>query len=452
MSEMTPGAESTRLDTSDTSHLSKEVSDLLSDINNLNTEMKSPGPEDRPPSLPAAPPPDTQGGDNWAWPASSSFSVADTAPPTLPTKQRPAAVVREKVASSLISLPRPPSRARPEPRLRGTPSPTPTSLLQTTALSLARSDSTGSSHSPTPSSEPPRVPPPSRQGPLLPAPDSPSPLSQPPPNPPPMLHQNFSTSRGPSPLTLSSTESVPLAVAFQEVVHAAFRGAEETRCLVRLLGDMMLSFPAGIVSVFTANPYPAPLQFRILNAARLESVLPNKQLITKVKNACTDSVLVFEFNMNNLQELLVKQSKMNPQVTSVAMLFIDYTLLMYCPHFQASYFNIDILKYQITPLAGANSCPFHIMSYWRCEERHTDLKIDYKYNQHSMARFAQMNSQQTATTSRLFRTTALQNVTLSVPVDGVVTDMVSEPKGEWLDNTNRAVWAFSDVSGIGSIR
>ena len=77
----------------------------------------------------------------------------------------------------------------------------------------------------------------------------------------------------------------------------------------------MLSFPAGIVSVFTANPYPAPLQFRILNASRLESVLPNKQLITKVKNACTDSVLVFEFNMNNLQELLVKQSKMNPQVT-----------------------------------------------------------------------------------------------------------------------------------------
>lgn len=27
------------------------------------------------------------------------------------------------------------------------------------------------------------------------------------------------------------------------------------------------------------------------------------------------------------------------------------------------------------------------MSYWRCEDSHTDLKIDYKYNQHSMARF-----------------------------------------------------------------
>merc|ERR1712155_251041 len=131
-----------------------------------------------------------------------------------------------------------------------------------------------------------------------------------------MLHQNFSTSRGPSPLTLSSTESVPLAVAFQEVVHAAFRGADESRCLVRLLGDMMLSFPAGIVSVFSSSAAPAPLQFRILNAGRLESVLPNKQLISKVKNLCTDTVLVFEFNMNNLQELLIKQSQMNPQVTT----------------------------------------------------------------------------------------------------------------------------------------
>ena len=93
------------------------------------------------------------------------------------------------------------------------------------------------------------------------------------------------------------------------------------------------------------------------------------------------------------------------------------------------------------------------MSYWRCEERHTDLKIDYKYNQHSMARSDKLlTKRMTMSCSYHFRTTALQNVTLSVPVDGVVTDMVSEPKGEWLDNTNRAVWSFSDVSGIGSIR
>ena len=50
------------------------------------------------------------------------------------------------------------------------------------------------------------------------------------------------------------------------------------------------------------------------------------------------------------------------------------------------------MKYQITPLPGANSCPFHIMSYWRCEETHTDLKIDYKYNQHSMEKYEEVIS------------------------------------------------------------
>ena len=43
-------------------------------------------------------------------------------------------------------------------------------------------------------------------------------------------------------------------------------------------------------------------------------------------------------------------------------------------------------------------------------------------------------------------------MTLSVPVDGAVTDMVSEPKGVWLEETGRALWKFSDVSSIGSIR
>jgi len=447
-----PGAESTRLDSSEVSHLSntsKEVSDLLNDIQDLNNDIQDDTKNvDIPPELPSSQPPPL-------WPDSSAFSWPETPPvdsssgrgesvgtsqfnldesasfgestqPPLPQKTRPMSAQREKVANSLIPLPRPPSRARPEPRLRGTPSPTPTSLLQSTALSVHRSDSTGSRNTNSPIAE---ISSKMKVGPLLPPPrtDSPSrsgrsdsPLSNPPSNPPPTLHHNFSSSRGPSPLTMGGADCVPLAVAFQEVVHAAFRGAEESRCLVRLLGDMMLSFPAGIVSVLASNPYPAPLQFKIRNSGRLESVLPNKQLISKVKNACTEDVLVYEFNMHSLQELLNKQSQMNPH---------------------ASYFNIDILKYQISTLAGANSCPFHIMSYWRCEEGHTDLRIDFKYNQHSMA-----------------RPTALQNVSLAVPVDGGVTSMMSEPKGTWVTESSRAMWKFPDISasnanaGVGSIR
>ena len=102
---------------------------------------------------------------------------------------------------------------------------------------------------------------------------------------------------------------------------------------------------------------------------------------------------VFEFNMHSLQELLHKQAELNPT---------------------ASYFNIDILKYQIGSLPGAGSCPLQMVSYWKCEKDHTDLRLDYKYNQHAMA-----------------KPSALLGVSIAVPMDGGVTNMTSQPKGTW---------------------
>ena len=90
----------------------------------------------------------------------------------------------------------------------------------------------------------------------------------------------FGTSRGPSPLTLGMSDVIPIAVAFQEVCHSCFRGPDEALCQVRLIGDMMISFPAGIVAILCSNLNAAPLRFRIKNAGELESVIPNKQLIT----------------------------------------------------------------------------------------------------------------------------------------------------------------------------
>lgn len=44
-------------------------------------------------------------------------------------------------------------------------------------------------------------------------------------------------------------------------------------------GEMMLSFPAGIVTVLANNPNPAKLAFRVKNTQRLNNFLPNKQLV-----------------------------------------------------------------------------------------------------------------------------------------------------------------------------
>lgn len=88
------------------------------------------------------------------------------------------------------------------------------------------------------------------------------------------------SSRGPSPLTIGLADTIPLAVAFHEIVHSYFRGTDETRCQVKLSGDMMLSFPAGIVTVLANNPSPAKLTFRVKNSNRLEKLFPNIQLVS----------------------------------------------------------------------------------------------------------------------------------------------------------------------------
>ena len=101
----------------------------------------------------------------------------------------------------------------------------------------------------------------------------------------------------------------------------------------------------------------------------------------------------FEFNMKNLKDLLKKQAEQNPG---------------------ASYFNIDILKYQIKSKPGAKSCPLQLVAYWKCESDHTDLRLNYKYNNAAMASSA-----------------PLLNVSIAVPIDGGVKNLVSQPDGTW---------------------
>ncbi|XP_064109768.1 F-BAR domain only protein 2-like isoform X5 [Macrobrachium nipponense] len=228
------------------------------------------------------------------------------------------------------------------------------------------------------------------------------------------------TSRGPSPLTIGLSDSIPLAVAFQELCHAYFRGTDESKCQVKVTGEMMVSFPAGIVNVLTNNPSPAQLSFKVNNFSKVSNVLPNKQLINMDSDQSTPECGVFHFNMNALTSLLRKQAESNPS---------------------ASYFNVDMIKYQVSSLNGAQSSPLQLVTYWKCEDGHTDLRIDYKYNPYAIT-----------------TPCALLNVNITVPVDGVVKNMQSKPSGQWLKDQQRAVWKLTELSqhsasaGVGSLR
>ncbi|KQS39392.1 F-BAR domain only protein 2 isoform X2 [Drosophila erecta] len=228
------------------------------------------------------------------------------------------------------------------------------------------------------------------------------------------------SSRGPSPLTIGISDTIPLAVAFHEIIHAYFRGSDESRCQVKVSGDMMLSFPAGIAGLLANNPNPAKLGFRIKHVQNLENLVPNGKLVQIDRQQSSSVSTMLEFNMGALTALLRRQAENNPT---------------------ASYFNVDILKYQVRTKPGASSCPFQLVSYWKCESSYTALKVDYKYNNHAMA-----------------SASPLLNVTLSVPVNGSVRNVQSKPHSAWLGESNRLVWNFTDISqnsqdgGVGTLR
>ncbi|KAK4308431.1 hypothetical protein Pmani_019869 [Petrolisthes manimaculis] len=230
----------------------------------------------------------------------------------------------------------------------------------------------------------------------------------------------MATSRGPSPLTIGLSDTIPLAVAFQELCHAYFRGTDETKCQVKVTGEMMVSFPAGIVGVLANNPSPALLSFKVNNFSKVTNVLPNKQLIIMDHEQSTSECGMFSFNMTALTALLRKQAESNPT---------------------ASYFNVDMLKYQVNIGSGANASPLQLVSYWKCEDGQTDLRIDYKYNPTALA-----------------SPCPLLNVNIMVPVDGIVRNMQSKPQGQWLKDQQRAVWKLTELSqhsasaGVGSLR
>ncbi|XP_056354044.1 SH3-containing GRB2-like protein 3-interacting protein 1 isoform X12 [Oenanthe melanoleuca] len=227
------------------------------------------------------------------------------------------------------------------------------------------------------------------------------------------------SSRGPSPLTMGAQDTLPVAAAFTETVNAYFKGADPSKCIVKITGEMVLSFPAGITRHFASNPAPAALTFRVLNFHRLEHVLPNPQLLCCDNVQSDSNSKEFWVNMPNLMTHLKKVSEQKPQAT---------------------YYNVDMLKYQVSA-QGIQSTPLNLAVSWRCDPASTDLRIDYKYNPEAMT-----------------APVALNNVQFLVPVDGGVTKLQAVlPPAVWNAEQQRILWKIPDISqksengGVGSL-
>ncbi|XP_053474371.1 F-BAR domain only protein 2 isoform X2 [Ictalurus furcatus] len=227
------------------------------------------------------------------------------------------------------------------------------------------------------------------------------------------------TSRGPSPVTLASQDSLPIAVAFTESVNAYFKGADPNKCIVKITGDMTLSFPSGIIKIFTSSHSPAVLSFRLRNTSKLEQILPNQHLLHSDSSKNDTNTKDFWMNMPALMAYLRKASEQNPT---------------------SSYYNVDILKYQVCS-NGIQSTPLNLAVYWKCAQNTTDLRVDYHYNPEAMQPPGPLCS-----------------VQVLVPVSGCVTNMHSLPSAIWNPDQSKSLWKLNDISekseneGSGSLR
>ncbi|KAF3690696.1 F-BAR domain only protein 1 [Channa argus] len=213
-------------------------------------------------------------------------------------------------------------------------------------------------------------------------------------------------SRGPSPISLSTQEAWPVAAAITEYINAYFKGGQHNRCLVKITGDLTMSFPAGITRIFTANPNVPVLSFRLVNISRIDRFLPNQKLLYSDPSQSDPDTRDFWFNMQALQLYLQREAELNPQ---------------------ASYYNVGLLKYQVSS-QDPGRAPLLLSA--ECQRSGTVTRVSLDYH----------CCPATAPSTQL---TAVQ---VLLPLDHTATDLQCQPPASWNAEDRRLLWKLPNLS------
>nr|XP_006002382.1 PREDICTED: F-BAR domain only protein 1-like [Latimeria chalumnae] len=216
-------------------------------------------------------------------------------------------------------------------------------------------------------------------------------------------------SRGPSPVVLGSQDALPVATAFTEYISAYFRGGDHNNCIVKIVGDVTMSFPAGITRILNGSSSPPVLSFRLLNTARINQFTPNPCLLYSDLSQSDPNVKDFWLNMQALTVQLHKQAEQNPT---------------------ASYYNVGLLKYQVSK-DDPDLTPLKLIAHWRYEASTTEVSLKYRYNAVSMTTPA-----------------PLTNVRVLIPLEESVYNLQSKPEAFWNADEKRLLWKLADISDL----
>ena len=162
-----------------------------------------------------------------------------------------------------------------------------------------------------------------------------------------------------SPLTVNSgCEIVPIAIAFNETIHAYFKIGEASRFKIKCFGCMKISFPYAILKLLPLEL--SLLEFNLKNLNILNQDLKlNTQLLEKNDSLFTD---MDEFNFRFKTQNLVSELKAQHQLNKMA-----------------AFFNFELLKYEFRYLK--EEAPLVLDAKWSSnfDEQTIELVLDYTF-------------------------------------------------------------------------
>lgn len=223
-----------------------------------------------------------------------------------------------------------------------------------------------------------------------------------------------------SPLTVNGSDLIPIAVAFNETIHAYFKSGDISKFKVKCFGCMKISFPFAVLK-FLNSELPL-LEFKLSNLQIANQDLKtNNQLLSKV-DSTTPSLDSFQFKFStpNLVQELKQQHQQNKL---------------------AAFFNFELLKYEFK----YSTTPLVLNANWSNNPIDNTIELNLNYQFNFRKNLSQVNFM-------IVMPTGKQSTAATSPIDKISL-VKSEPTALIQENDNKMqiLWQFATLNTNGSL-
>lgn len=186
-----------------------------------------------------------------------------------------------------------------------------------------------------------------------------------------------------SPLTINSTEVIPIAVAFNETVHAYFKMGDQQKFKVKCFGCMKISFPYAILKMLALELPQLEFKLGNLHIAN-QDLKANNQLLSRVNADSSNQSFVSAVSSTSPNNSLTSSSSsLSSLAESLQFQFVTQNLItelrkQHQQNKQAAFFNFELLKYEFK----YSNTPLILNAQWTSlpTEDSIELNLDYTFN------------------------------------------------------------------------